>query len=162
MRTAHIASPREEPRLSSPRDARETGGSSAVTISRIDHVGIVVDNLVEAAAFVRNVFGLSEESRVERPDLRALFFSCQGMRIELIEVLDPAQRTTRLGVERARIEHVAFVVDDFDEALDGLRRHGVETTDTRSSQGRRTCWSIPSTTAGVVYQFVDELPHAAD
>lgn len=162
MRTAHITLPREDPRLSSSRGARETGGSSAVTISRIDHVGIVVDSLVEAAAFVRNVFGLSEESRIERPDLRALFFACKGMRIELIEVLDSAQRTTRLGEDRARIEHIAFIVDDFEQALDGLRRHGVETTDTRVSQGRRTSWSIPSTTAGVVYQFVEELPDAAD
>ena len=147
--------------MSSSRGPRATG-PSAVTVSRVDHVGIVIDNLVEAAAFLRNVFGLSEESRIERPDLKALFFACEGMRIELIEVLDSAQRTTRLGNDRARIEHIAFVVDDFEQALDGLRRHGVETTDTRASQGRRTCWSIPSTTAGVVYQFVEELPDAAD
>jgi methylmalonyl-CoA/ethylmalonyl-CoA epimerase len=161
VRTAHVGPPRAEPRLTSFRGDRETGGSSAVTISRIDHVGIVVDNLVEAAAFVRNVLGLSEESRIERPDLLALFFSCQGTRIELIEVLDSAQRTTRLGDVRARIEHVAFVVGDFDQTLDALRRHGVETTETRSSQGRRTCWSLPSTTDGVVYQFVEELPREA-
>ena len=147
--------------MSSPRDVRETEGSSAVAVSRIDHVGIVVDDLVEASAFVRNVFGLSEESRIERTNLRALFFSCQGMRIELIEVLDPAERAARLGDERGRIEHVAIVLDHFDKELDGLRRHGVETTETRSSQGRRTCWSIPSTTAGVVYQFIEERPDAA-
>jgi len=156
--TAHISPTREEPPLSLPRRARDTRGSSAVTISRIDHIGIVVDNLVEAAAFVGSIFGLSEESRIERSDLRALFFSCQGVRIELIEVLDPAQRATRLGDDRARIEHVALVLDDFEQALDRLRGHGIETTDTRSSQGRRTCWSLPSTTNGVVYQFVEELP----
>jgi catechol 2,3-dioxygenase-like lactoylglutathione lyase family enzyme len=142
--------------MSSSGRVREGGGPSPLRISRIDHIGIIVDNLVEAAAFVRGMFGLSEESRIERSDLRAVFFSCQGVGIEFIEVIDPAQRAIRLGGERARIEHVAVVVDDLDQALDNLRRHGVQTTDPRWSQGRRTCWSLPATTDGVVYQLVEE------
>jgi len=137
-----------------PRSAKPSSPTPAA--SRIDHVGIVVNDLVQAEAFFGTLLGLREESRLERPNLRALFFACGDVRIEVIEVIDLAERAARLGDVRARIEHLALVVGDLERASDDLRRHGVEFTEIRSSQGRRTSWSLPATTNDVVYQLIEE------
>jgi catechol 2,3-dioxygenase-like lactoylglutathione lyase family enzyme len=113
-----------------------------MTIQRMDHVGIVVDDLAGATAFflelglerqgggqvdgawVDRIVGLegvrTEFAMLETPDGHA--------RLELVKFhTPPAEGDGRHPPANTRgIRHIAFVVDDIDAALAGLRAHGGE------------------------------------
>jgi catechol 2,3-dioxygenase-like lactoylglutathione lyase family enzyme len=113
-----------------------------MTIQRMDHVGIVVDDLVTATAFfvelglkvqgegsveggwVDRVVGLEgirvEFAIVETPDGHG--------RLELIKFHAPSGRggDRHASANTPGIRHVAFVVDDVDAVVAGVRARGGE------------------------------------
>ena len=127
-----------------------------IRLNRIDHIGVIVDDLGEACALLSERFGLEPDQTIVREDLRAVFFPCGDARIELLEILDPTARAQRLGEgQSARIEHIAFEVDDVPETLSVLGALGIEPNGPlQDSGGRQTFWTLPSTTDGVMYQFL--------
>lgn len=127
---------------------------------RIDHVGIVVDNLESAGNFVRDVLGFSFDRQVSIPSrVEALFFRCGDAAVELIEVTDPVLRRKRLGSATARLEHVAIEVDELSEAMESLHRSGVQmTTATPVITGPfRSYFTRPETSNGVMYQVFERI-----
>lgn len=125
-------------------------------IKRLDHVGVVVADLERASRLLQETFGLDVQDRIDRQDLSAVFFSCGSARIELIELSDPAARQARLGDGAARIEHIAFEIEGLDAVLRELTGQGVRPTEPpRQTAGGRTFWTEPSTTGGVMYQFLE-------
>jgi len=127
---------------------------------RIDHVGIVVDNLESAGNFVRDVLGFSFDREVSIPGrLEARFFRCGDAAVELIEVTDPVQRRERLGSATARLEHVAIEVDELTEAMESLRRSGVEmSAATPVVTGPiRSYFTRSETSGGVMYQVFERI-----
>ena len=126
--------------------------------NRIDHVGIVVDNLDSAVTFVRDVLGFTFDRQISIPGrLEAMFFRCGDTAVELIEVTDPVLRSERLGGAAARLEHLAIEVDELSEAVEGLRRSSVETTSpTPSIIGPiRSYFTRSETSDGVMYQVFE-------
>jgi catechol 2,3-dioxygenase-like lactoylglutathione lyase family enzyme len=129
--------------------------AAPVKLERIDHIGVIVDDLDEAARTLRDVLGLAEGDRVERDDLRSMFFACGDTEIELVEVLDAEQRRARLGDGEARIEHIAFEVDELDAVHAALDALGVKAkAPPRAAERYRTFFTHPETADGVAYQFV--------
>jgi catechol 2,3-dioxygenase-like lactoylglutathione lyase family enzyme len=123
-------------------------------VKRLDHVGVIVDDLDETARLLTGQLGLVPESSEDRPDLRIAFFEAGGARVELIEPVDPDVRARRLGDDKARIEHLSFEVDDLDETLRALQALGIETTaPPRVSNGNRNVWTVAATSSGIVFQF---------
>jgi catechol 2,3-dioxygenase-like lactoylglutathione lyase family enzyme len=124
-------------------------------LNRIDHVGVVVDDLAEACALLTERFGLEPTDTIDREDLRAVFFPCGETRVELLEILEPEARKRRLGDGTARIEHIAFEVDDVQGTLAILETLGIEANGPmQQSAGRDTFWTAPNTSDGVMYQFI--------
>ena len=129
-----------------PRDAAAGAvaplPSSRVTIQRMDHVGIVVDDLEAATAFfvelglklqgegtveggwVDNVVGLegvrAEIAMVETPDGHA--------RLELVKFHAPSVRggDGHAPANTPGIRHLTFAVDDIDAAVATVRSRGGE------------------------------------
>jgi catechol 2,3-dioxygenase-like lactoylglutathione lyase family enzyme len=127
-----------------------------MTIKRLDHVGVIVDDLRQASDLLTNTLGLEPGSRIQRDGLEALFFSCGNASIEVIEISDPVARQTRLGDAPARIEHIAFEVDDLCKVLDALEKLGVRLKGSPVLAGaRRAAFTDAGTTDGVIYQFVE-------
>jgi catechol 2,3-dioxygenase-like lactoylglutathione lyase family enzyme len=113
-----------------------------MTIQRMDHVGIVVDDLAAATAFfVELGLELQGEGSVEG-DWVDRVVGLEGIEVELammktpdghgrLELVkfhappaeggDPNAPANTLG-----LRHLAFAVDDIDAALAGLRAHGGE------------------------------------
>ena|SRR5438445_6171124 len=130
-------------------------------LKRLDHVGIVVDDLNDAKRLLGETLGLRLVRELEVAELarRVAFFQCGDAQIEVIEDLDSAARAHVLGGATARIEHVAFEVDRVDRmdsvltALDGLGvkvdKHGVLRIGSRDN-----VWTDPGTTDGIVFQLV--------
>jgi catechol 2,3-dioxygenase-like lactoylglutathione lyase family enzyme len=113
-----------------------------MAIERMDHVGIVVDDLAAAIAFFKALgLELLGEASVEgewadrviglegtRSDIAMLGTPDGNARIELSKFHSPPM----LGAGRveptntAGLRHLSFLVDDVDATLADLREHGVE------------------------------------
>jgi catechol 2,3-dioxygenase-like lactoylglutathione lyase family enzyme len=113
-----------------------------MTIKRMDHVGIVVDDLAAAAAFFAELgFKPQGEGQVEG-DWVDRVVGLDGIRVEfaMVETPDSHGRLELIkfhapsgpGGDRHApantpgIRHIAFVVDDIDAAVAGVRAHGAE------------------------------------
>ena len=129
-------------------------------LNRVDHIGIVVDNIEEAKALLGQGFGLEAGPTVEREDLCTAFFTCGDVSIEVIEIVDLEARRSRLGEhQRARIEHIAIEVDDLNATRRALEALGVQPkAPPRLSGSRLTFWTEPESSDGVMYQFVEKNP----
>ena len=122
---------------------------------RLDHVGVVVDDLDEAARLLE-ALGLVESERAEHDGLRLAFFTAGNAMVEIIEPTDPGIRAKRLGDARARIEHIAFEIGDLDGALSALGALGVEpNAPPRRLPDRAMFWTDPETSDGIMFQFVE-------
>jgi catechol 2,3-dioxygenase-like lactoylglutathione lyase family enzyme len=124
-------------------------------LKRIDHVGIVVDSLENHAAQLE-ALGLLLDRTNENDESYALYYACGGASVELIDIRDPEARRARLPTnEQARIEHIAFEVDDLAEVRDHLEERGVEVTWPPFPSGAAwMIWTNADTSGGVQYQFL--------
>lgn len=132
-------------------------GSSAQVFGRVDHIGIIVADLDKAAQlFVAMGLRLSQEVRIEGR-LRANFYICGNVELELIDISEPAERARRLGTTTATIEHVAIEVPELNEALKALSALGVEgATAPKKIDSGYSVMTKPETTAGIVLQLLQK------
>jgi methylmalonyl-CoA/ethylmalonyl-CoA epimerase len=131
-------------------------------LKRIDHVGIVVDDLDSASRLLRDVLGMTFVRSVEIPErqLHAVFYRCGDTNIELIQLDDPKARAARLGAGPARVEHIAIEVDGtIEEAAPRLAQAGVqmESAEPMRTKASASLWSNPDSTHGVLFQFLQHL-----
>jgi methylmalonyl-CoA/ethylmalonyl-CoA epimerase len=98
-------------------------------ISRVNHLGVIVDNLDEAVAGFRNLLGLPlEKTEVFEGTLDIAFLRCGDTQVELIRPRDDGDPAAAyLRDHGPGIQHVAFEVDDLKSSLAELRNRGVET-----------------------------------
>jgi len=113
-----------------------------MTLQRMDHVGIVVDDLPAATEFFAELgLELQGEGTVEgrwvdrvvgldgvRTDLAMLQTPDGNARVELVKFHSPSsQGGNGDAPANARgIRHIAFVVEDIDDVVAGLRARGTE------------------------------------
>ena len=127
---------------------------------RIDHIGVIVADLQEAGRWLGEIFGLPLRRTLEFPDrgIRAAFYGCGGVDIEVIEITDPEARRQRLGDgERARIEHIAVEVENLKTTLARLAALGVRTNapEPRRIGDSLHMWTVAESTGGVSYQLIE-------
>jgi catechol 2,3-dioxygenase-like lactoylglutathione lyase family enzyme len=127
---------------------------------RIHHIGVVVDDISDATAFLTDVLGITVGEIVDLgPGTgRVAMAPCGPVQIELIEYADPERRRARLGDDVARIEHIAFDVADAEKVRAELAAKGVGFAGpTRVRPDCTTFFTTPETCDGVMYQF--RQPH---
>jgi methylmalonyl-CoA/ethylmalonyl-CoA epimerase len=126
-----------------------------VKLRRIDHVGIVVDNMAVHVAQLE-ALGLTLGRTNENDESFARYYPCGDPSVELIEVRDPDARRRRLPRgERARMEHIAFEVDDLEEVRDLLEARGVTVSWPPFPSGTaQMIWTDGESSGGVQYQFL--------
>jgi len=100
-----------------------------VRIARVNHLGVIVDDMDAAIAGFRDQLGLAlAKTEVYADILDIAFLPCGDIQVELIcprEDDDPAARYLR--EHGPGIQHVAFEVEDLEAALAELGERGVET-----------------------------------
>lgn len=141
-----------------------------MSLKGVHHIGILVDDLAQAEAFLADVLGLSVVKRASIPDeaTEVCFFDVGGVSLELIAIGDPDLRARRGLTAGAgpEIEHIAFAVDDIEAEADRLREHGVrfaatgaqaeEVTAPLELAGSRSYFSFRDSSAGIVWQLIEE------
>jgi len=123
-------------------------------LRRIDHVGVVVADL---AWHMRQLEGMGLDLGRSNDSDQSLarYYPCGDASVELIEARTPATRAERLGGAPARIEHIAFEVDDLAEVRERLTARGVGVTWPPFRSGPNLMiWTDEATSGGVQYQFL--------
>jgi catechol 2,3-dioxygenase-like lactoylglutathione lyase family enzyme len=144
-----------------------------MTIQRIDHVGVVVDDLAAATAFfvelgfevlgewsgegevVDRIVGLegvrTDVAMVQAPDGHG--------RLELIRFNAPPAGggDARAPANTHGLRHLALVVDDIDATLAGLRRHGAELVGEVQQAGDSYRLCYVRGPAGIIVELAEPL-----
>nr|WSZ98942.1 VOC family protein [Streptomyces sp. NBC_00857] len=125
---------------------------------RIDHIGVVVDDLAEARAFLESL-GMVLERAQEVPErnVKIAFYHCGDGRIELIEPTTPEARERRLGEgNQAHIEHIGVEVDDVPSIMRAVQGLGVDLTTSEPVPvgPNLNAWTQPATSRGIQFQLV--------
>ncbi len=128
---------------------------------RIYHLGYAVEDLEAAAAFYRESFGVepSEPEEVESEGILTAMFRVGDSMIELMQPTRPDSPVARFLARRGEgFHHVAFEVEDVEEALRRLRDAGVELIDEEPRQGAggtRVAFVHPKGAFGVLTELVE-------
>jgi methylmalonyl-CoA/ethylmalonyl-CoA epimerase len=128
-------------------------------LQRIDHIGIAVKNLDETVAFYRQVIGLEVSSSEVFNGMKIAFLRIGDSELELLEDLTPDGAIARHVAKRGEgMQHVAYRVDDIEQALQDMRTKGIELIDERPRPGARNArvaFLHPRSTKGVLIEFVE-------
>jgi methylmalonyl-CoA/ethylmalonyl-CoA epimerase len=125
-------------------------------LKRIDHIGIVVDDLREAQAFLERIGLTLVREFVAAERLKGAFYACGDGQIELIEIVEPIERQERLGQDKARIEHIGVELDDLQAGVEVFKGLGISftTDEVLEVRNTRNLWTDRATCDGVMYQLV--------
>ncbi len=127
--------------------------------SHIEHIGIAVTNLEEAIRYYTEVLGLECYAIEEVPDqkVKTAFFKIGDTKIELLESTDPEGPIAKFIEKKgAGIHHIAFAVDNVDNALKAAEEKGIQLIDKSGRKGAenlRIGFLHPKSTFGVLTEF---------
>ena len=151
------------------------GTIGRMTLRRMDHVGIVVDDLAAAMAFFSEL-GLerqgewsAEDERVDRivglegvrTDMAMMQTPDGAARVELVKFRSPSggdgDGQGDAPANAPGLRHLAFLVDDVDRVLAGLRRCGAELVGDvlRYGDTYRLCYVRGP--AGIIIELAEEV-----
>ena len=131
---------------------------------RIDHIGIVVNNLDDTLETYCNQLGYSLLERVAIPEqmVEAAFLGAGNGTIELISPTDTTSGTARFLAARGEgTHHICFEVDDIVATLDELRAQGVRLIDETPRQGvhGKVAFIHPKATHGMMIELLQKGSH---
>lgn len=130
-----------------------------MNISHIEHIGIAVDNLDEAIAYYEGTLGLKCYAVEEVADqkVKTAFFQVGDTKIELLESTDPEGPIGKFIEKKgAGVHHLAFAVDNVNEALANVESKGVKLIDKlkrKGAEGLNIGFLHPKSTLGVLTEF---------
>ena len=128
---------------------------------KIDHIGIAVRSLAEAAKVYEDVVGLrvSGYDEVEDQHVRVAMLPVGDSRIELLEPTDAQSPIEKFMAKRGEgLHHIALSVDNIEEALARFKAAGARLIDDVPRPGAhntRIAFIHPSTTHGVLLELVE-------
>jgi len=134
-------------------------------LPRIDHIGIVVDDLEASIASMKRMLRGAPLVRRSIPDagLEVAEFTTANLVVELLKYTDDGDGFGRAVMGSAPgVNHLSLAVDDLDDALAGLRAQGVEPTNGFPRRGAHGRVAFLPRDAGTGLLFELCQPDAAD
>jgi methylmalonyl-CoA/ethylmalonyl-CoA epimerase len=136
--------------------------------SRIDHIGVAVEEIEPALELYRDSFRLQLAHRevVEEQGVEAVLLDVGENHVELLAPLGPETPVGRfLARQGPGLHHVAYQVPDIDATLAALRQAGLALIDERPRtgiRGSRVAFMHPRATGGVLTEIVEPAPAAGN
>ena len=128
--------------------------------TRIDHVGIAVEDLEAAVERYRRILGVEPAHRevVESQGVEEVLFAVGPSYVQLLGALGRETPVGRfLATRGPGVHHVAYRVDDLGTTLERLRAEGVRLVDETprpGSRGTKIAFVHPSGMEGVLVELV--------
>lgn len=129
---------------------------------RIAHIGIAVKNLDDGIRAYHNGLGLSLHGRetVAGDRVRVAFLPVGDTEVELLEPTDTDSPIARFIEKRGEgIHHIAFEVDDIEQALASLAENGFRLIDEKprtGAGGTRVAFIHPKSVHGVLIELCEK------
>jgi len=128
-------------------------------IKRIAHLGIAVKDLDEAQTFYTRMLGLTLDHEEMVDKLKTGFVPIGQTNMELVQDTEADGVISRHIEKRGEgIQHIAFEVENIDEALKELKAKGVRLIDESArpgAHGSRVAFIHPKATNGVLTELVE-------
>jgi len=131
-------------------------------ITHIDHIGIAVKSIEEGARFFTDVLGLRLEKveTVAEQKVKTGFFPITDSELELLESTEPDGPIAKFIDARGEgVQHIAFRVENIDDALRELKEKGVRLIDQeprKGAGGSRIAFIHPKETHGVLVELCEK------
>ena len=128
-------------------------------ILKIDHLGIAVNSIDEGKDFWSGVLGLDFEGAetVTEQKVTTAFFPVGESEVELLESTAPDGPVAKYIEKRGQgIQHIAFRVENIEEALAELKEKEVQLIDQQpriGAGGAKIAFLHPKATAGVLVEL---------
>lgn len=128
-------------------------------LSKINHIGIAVKSLEEAATFYRDNLGMTFKGteEVEEQKVRVAFFQIGETKIELLEpTAEDSPIAGFLEKNGSGIHHIAYEVDDIEAAIAKLVADGARMIDKSprpGAHGARIAFIHPKSSGGVLTEL---------
>lgn len=133
-------------------------------LSRIDHVGIAVEDEQQARSVLEDLLGCPppKEELVEEQGVRTLIYKLGDAKIELlIPTREESPVAKHLAKRGEGLHHLALEVDDVEDAIEHLDGSGLEMIDETPRMGvedSRIAFVHPKATFGTLLELV-AFPH---
>ena len=125
-------------------------------MTHIDHIGIIVADLEQAAKKLAPLFGRPEKIK-EMPEvgLRVAEFHAANVTIELLQYTGEAKFARQVMGERLGLNHISARVDDVDRSISQLAETGFKPLEGFPRQGAhgRVAFFEPDRTTGLLFEI---------
>ncbi len=131
-------------------------------ILNIDHLGIAVKSMDEGKKFWTDIMGLEFDGQetIEEQKVNTGFFAVGESEVELLESTAPDGPIARYLEKRGEgIQHIAFRVENIEEALKELKDKGIRLIDEKPRKGagnKKIAFLHPKATGGVLVELCEE------
>jgi methylmalonyl-CoA/ethylmalonyl-CoA epimerase len=130
-------------------------------ILKIDHLGIAVNNMNEGKSFWSDILGLTFEGAetVAEQKVTTAFIPVGESEVELLESTSPDGPVAKFIEKKGTgFQHVAFRVENIEEALAELKAKGVQLIDQaprKGAGGAKIAFLHPKATGGVLVELCE-------
>ncbi len=130
--------------------------------THIEHIAIAVKNMEESIKYYQEVLGLECYAIEEVADqkVKTAFFQVGQTKIELLEATSPDSTVAKFIEKRGEgIHHLAFAVENLEEALRDVKEKGVQLIDQKprkGAEGLNIAFLHPKSTQGVLTEFCEK------
>ena len=130
-------------------------------VRHIDHIGIAVKSIEQAGKFYTDFLGLKIEDieNVDEQKVNVAFIPITDSEVELLESTDPEGPVAKyINARGEGVQHIAFCVEDIEEALEELRAKGVRLIDKeprKGAGGAKIAFIHPKETNGVLVEICE-------
>jgi methylmalonyl-CoA epimerase len=128
---------------------------------KIDHLGIAVKAVADAAKMYETVLGLkvTDTDQVDDQGVKVAMLDIGESRFELLEAIRPDSPIGKFVAKRGEgLHHIAVQVDDIEASLAQLKAAGVRLIDDAPRKGAhntRVAFIHPAGTHGVLLELVE-------
>jgi methylmalonyl-CoA/ethylmalonyl-CoA epimerase len=128
-------------------------------ILKIDHLGVAVGSIAERKSFWTDILGLSfaGSETVSEQKVTTAFFPVGESEIELLEAAAPESPIAKYLEKRGEgIQHVAFLVENVEAALEELKAKGIALIDEKpriGAGGAKIAFLHPKATNGILVEL---------
>ena len=130
-------------------------------VKHIDHIGIAVKEIKQAGKFYTDILGLKIEDieTVADQKVNVAFIPITDSEVELLESTEPDGPVAKFIDSRGEgIQHIAFCVENIEEALAELKTKGVRLIDEKPRKGAggaMIAFIHPKETNGVLVEICE-------
>jgi methylmalonyl-CoA/ethylmalonyl-CoA epimerase len=127
---------------------------------KIDHLGIAVNSIDEAKNLWENLgLGLEGTETVKEQKVTTGFFPVGESEVELLEPVDSDGPVAKFLEKKGEgIHHVAFRVENIEEAIEELKQKGIRLIDEKprtGAGGAKIAFLHPKSTNGVLIELCE-------